>query len=96
MEEKYGKSKKIDREALVDFGTFCATGVSNGQVTGFLAAQNTAFSDALTDATAVLAAGNLNSTETLVSVSGAVHSAQDCSGRCFSDRAEYQGCDEVG
>lgn len=68
---------KINREALVDFATVCATGVANGLATGFLAAQNTAFSDALTDANAILAAANLDASSALAAYSAAVHVAQD-------------------
>lgn len=68
---------RINREALVDFATNCATGVANGVVTGFSAPQNTALSDALTDANASLAAANLNSTEAAAAASEAVHLAQD-------------------
>ena len=67
---------KLTRGDLINFATNCATGVANGLVTGFLAAQNTSFSDALTDATAVLAAAELNAVETLSDYQNAVHLAQ--------------------
>lgn len=68
---------KITREELVDFATNCATQVADGAVTGFLAAQNTAFSDALNDANAVLAAANLSATEAEAAWHGAIGTAQD-------------------
>ena len=55
--------RTLTRADLVDFTTNCATGVANGKVAGFLAVQNTAISDALTDANASLAAANLNAVE---------------------------------
>jgi hypothetical protein len=55
--------RDLNRAALVDFTTNAATGVASGKVTGFLAAQNTAISDALTDANAVLEAANLAAVE---------------------------------
>jgi hypothetical protein len=55
--------RNLNRAALVDFTTNAATGVANGKVTGFLAAQNTSFSDGLTDANAVLAAADLAAVE---------------------------------
>ena len=55
--------RNLNRAALVDFTTNAATGVANGKVTGFLAAQNTSISDALTDANAILAAADLNQVE---------------------------------
>src|SRR3954451_19032939 len=55
--------RNLNRAALVDFTTNAATGVSNGKVSGFLAAQNTAISDALTDANAILAAADLSQVE---------------------------------
>jgi len=55
--------RTLNRPALVDFTTNAATGVASGKVTGFLAAQNTAISDALTDANAVLAAADLAQVE---------------------------------
>jgi len=48
---------------LVDFTTNAATGVSNGKVSGFIAAQNTAIADRLTDANAILAAADLSAVE---------------------------------
>ncbi len=68
---------KVNRATLVDFATNLATAVADGKVTGFSAPQNTAFSDALTDANAVLAAADLASVEALAAYSGAVHTAQD-------------------
>jgi len=50
---------KLSRADLVDFTTNAATGVADGKVSGFTAPQNTAISDALTDANTVLAAANL-------------------------------------
>ena len=55
--------RSLNRFELVDFTTNAATGVANGKVTGFLAAQNTSVSDALTDANAILAAANLDAVE---------------------------------
>ncbi len=52
--------RNLNRAALVDFTTKAATGVADGKVSGFLAAQNTAISDALTDANALLAAADLS------------------------------------
>ena len=48
--------RKMNRAQLVEFTQNAATGVANGKVTGFSAAQNTAISDALIDANAILAA----------------------------------------
>ena len=50
---------RLSRADLVDFTTNAATGVADGKVSGFSAPQNTAISDALTDANTVLAAANL-------------------------------------
>lgn len=55
--------RKLPRPFLVDFGTNAGTGVANGKVAGFLAPQNTAISDAITDAVARLAAADLNAVE---------------------------------
>jgi hypothetical protein len=55
--------KKMSPQELVDFITNLATAIANGKVPGFLAAQNTAISDALTDLNAQLAAANLAATE---------------------------------
>jgi hypothetical protein len=49
---------------LVDFTANAATGVADGKVTGFLVGQNTAISDALTDANAELAAADTTQVET--------------------------------
>jgi len=46
---------KLSRADLVDFAANVATAVADGKVTGFLAAQNTSYSDALTDANTELA-----------------------------------------
>ena len=48
---------KLSRADLVDFADNVATGVADGKVPGFLAAQNTSFSDALTDANTELGEG---------------------------------------
>jgi hypothetical protein len=68
---------KMNRFELVDFTTNAATGVANGKVTGFLAAQNTSFSDGLTDANAVLAAANLAAVEARTAWMEATQIAQD-------------------
>ena len=68
---------KLSRADLVDFTTNAATGVAGGKVTGFLAAQNTAISDALTDANAVLAAANLAAVEARSASKEATQIAQD-------------------
>jgi hypothetical protein len=68
---------KLSRAALVDFTTNAATGVSNGKVTGFLAAQNTAISDSLTDANAILTAANLSAVEARAASMEATQIAQD-------------------
>lgn len=68
---------KMTRPELVDFTTNAATGVADGKVTGFLAEQNTAFSDALTDANAVLAAANLNCVEAKTAYSASCGIAQN-------------------
>jgi hypothetical protein len=57
--------KTMSAEELVDFITNLSTGVANGKVPGFLAAQNTSISDALTDINAELAAANLGATTTM-------------------------------
>jgi len=62
---------------LIDWTTNAATGVANGKVAGFLAAQNTSISDALTDANAVLAAANLNAVEARSASMEATQLAQD-------------------
>lgn len=54
---------RLSRADLVNFTTNAATGVADGKVTGFSAPQNTAISDALTDANAVLSAANLSAVE---------------------------------
>jgi hypothetical protein len=56
--------RRLNRAALVDFTANCATGVADGKVTGFLVGQNTAISDALTDANAELAAADTTQVET--------------------------------
>ena len=68
---------KLNRADLVDFTTNAATGVASGKVTGFLAAQNTAISDALTDANAVLEAANLAAVEARSASKEATQIAQD-------------------
>lgn len=55
--------RDLNRAELVDFTTNTATGLANGKVGGFSAAQNTALSDAMTDANAELAAARLNYVE---------------------------------
>jgi hypothetical protein len=55
--------KNMTPEQLVTFITNMATAVASGKVIGWLAAQNTAISDALTDINAVLAAAILASFE---------------------------------
>jgi hypothetical protein len=50
-------------EQLVVFLTNLATAIANGKVPGWLAAQNTAISDALTDIAAILAAQNTSALE---------------------------------
>ncbi len=50
--------RNVSRQVLVNLTTDAATGVADGKVSGLLPAQNTSISDALTDATAVLAAAN--------------------------------------
>ncbi len=69
--------RKLDRSQLVDFTTNAATGVADGKVSGFLAAQNTAISDALTDANALLAAANLSAVEARADSLEATQIAQD-------------------
>ena len=54
----------LTRAQLVDFAANAATAVADGKVSGFLAAQNTAISDALTDANAELAAAETNKVNT--------------------------------
>jgi hypothetical protein len=68
---------KMNRFELVDFTTNAATGVANGKVTGFLAAQNTSFSDGLTDANAILAAANLAAVEARTAWMETTQIAQD-------------------
>ena len=53
----------LSRAELVDFTANAATGVADGKFTGFLVAQNTAISDALTDANAELAAADTTQVE---------------------------------
>ena len=50
--------RNLSRADLVDFATNTAQGVADGRVPGFLAAQNTSISEALTDAVAELAASD--------------------------------------
>ena len=69
--------RTLNRDQLVNFTTNAATGVANGKVTGFLAVQNTAISDALTDANAVLTAANLNAVEARAASMEATQLAQD-------------------
>lgn len=68
---------KMTRADLVNFAALCATGVANGLVSGFLAAQNTAFSDALIDANAILAAAETTAVNNLAVYQQSVHDAQD-------------------
>lgn len=68
---------KMTRADLVNFTTHAATEVADGVVTGFLAAQNTAISDALNDANAVLAANETSAVDALASYRNAVMVAQD-------------------
>ena len=58
-----GNPRKLSRADLVLFATNAATGIADGKVSGFSAAQNTAFSDALTDATALLSSADLSQVE---------------------------------
>lgn len=71
--------RSLTRAQLVDFTTNAATGVANGKVSGFLAAQNTSISDALIDANAELAAANLSAVETDTLKQQATSIAQDAS-----------------
>jgi hypothetical protein len=50
--------RKLPRPELVTFATNPSIGVASGKVSEFLAAQNTAIADALSDATAALAAAD--------------------------------------
>jgi hypothetical protein len=69
--------RRISRSALVDFTTNAATGVADGKVSGFSAPQNTAISDALTDANTVLAAADLAAVEAKAAAMAAMSVAQD-------------------
>jgi hypothetical protein len=69
--------RNVSRFELVDLTTDIGTGVANGKVTGFSAAQNTAFSDALTDANAILAAANLAAVEARSAAQAATMAAQN-------------------
>ena len=68
--------RKLPRPALVDFTANTATGVADGKVTQFLVAQNTAISDALTDANAELAAAETTVVETRALAQSATQIAQ--------------------
>ncbi len=68
---------RLTRADLVDFTANAATGVANGKVTGFLAAQNTAISDALIAANAELAAGDTGRVETMTQALEATKIAQN-------------------
>jgi hypothetical protein len=59
-----GNPRKLKRDQVEDFATVAATAIANGKVGGFTAPQNTALSDAITDANAQLAASGLNQAET--------------------------------
>jgi hypothetical protein len=52
--------RNLPSAELVDFTANAAVAVANGKISGFLAAQNTSYSDALTDANAELAAADTN------------------------------------
>jgi hypothetical protein len=69
--------RELTSAELVDFTTAAATGVANGKVTGFLAAQNTTYSDALTDANAQLAAADLALMEAKAAVGEAAGIAEE-------------------
>lgn len=68
---------KMTRADLVNFAANLATAVANGMVSGFLAAQNTAFSDAVTDANALLDANETDAVNSLATYQMEVHEAQD-------------------
>ncbi|MFS8119900.1 MAG: hypothetical protein ACMG55_15640, partial [Microcoleus sp.] len=55
--------RNLTRAQLADFATNTATAVAAGKVAGFLAAQNTSISDALTDAVAELKAADMDQVE---------------------------------
>ena len=69
--------RTLNRASLVDFVTNAATGVADGKITGFLAEQNTAFSDSLTDANAILAAADLNQVEARTASKESTRIAED-------------------
>ena len=56
--------RKLSRAELVALTANAATGIADGKVSGFLAEQNTAFSDELTDKGAVLSAADGNIVQT--------------------------------
>ena len=56
--------RKLSRAELVAFTANVATGIADGKVTGFIAEQNVAFSDELTDNNAVLSAADSNMVQT--------------------------------
>jgi hypothetical protein len=62
-EKTMSDPRKLPDGNLVDWVTNASTGVASGKITGLLAVQNTAISDALTDKNAVFAANNLAVTE---------------------------------
>jgi len=82
--------RKINRAALVDFTTNAATGVADGKVSGFSAPQNTAISDALTDANTVLAAADLAAVEARAAALAAMAIAQDAAKNVTKQLAELK------
>jgi hypothetical protein len=69
--------RDLTRAELVEFANNAATGVADGKVPGFLAAQNTAISDAITDAAAELATADMDQVTARAASMQATQIAQD-------------------
>jgi hypothetical protein len=89
--------RELTSAELVDFTANAATAVADGKVTGFLVGQNTAISDALTDANAELAAADttLMEMKALLSVAvGTVEAKRDKVLKLLSEcRSAMKGVD---
>jgi AraC-like DNA-binding protein len=69
--------RDLTRAQLVEFANNAATGVADGKVPGFLAAQNTAISEAITDAAAELATADMDQVTARAASMQATQIAQD-------------------
>lgn len=67
---------RLSRADLVNFANNAATGVADGKVPGFLAAQNTSISDAITDAAAELATAEMDAVIATAAYHEAIEIAQ--------------------